>query len=146
MRNGRSRRDVLKACSAALAAAPAVRSSPPGVGIRVERASLSYEDYAYRTPIKFGGSVVDKVTLLNVECVVRTPDGRRAKGFGSMPMGNVWSFPSQTLSYDQTLSAMKALAGRIAVLTQDYPDYGHPLDLNFALEPVYLNAAREVGA
>lgn len=144
MTDGVNRREALKACAAALAGAPAIRSAPPGTGIRVESATLSYEDYAYRTPIKFGGSVVDKVTLLNVDCVVRSRDGRVAKGFGSMPMGNVWSFPSPKLSYDQTLGAMKALAVRIAALTQDFPEYGHPLDLNLALEPAYLKAAREV--
>ena len=47
----------------------------------------------------------------------RRPHGGR--GFGSMPLGNVWSFPSQVLRYDDTLGAMKALAERIAALTGD---------------------------
>jgi L-alanine-DL-glutamate epimerase-like enolase superfamily enzyme len=92
----------------------------------------------------FGGSLVDRVTLLNVECTVRTPDGRTAKGFGSMPMGNVWSFPSRALSYDQTLNAMKALSVAIEKLTNSYKEYGHPIDINVALEPAYLKAAAEV--
>ena len=38
-----------------------------------------------------------------------------ARGFGSMPLGNVWSFPSKTLAYETTLDAMKNLA-RAALL------------------------------
>ena len=138
------RRTFLKACAGAVAGAPAILAGPRKTDIRVEQVTPSYEDYLYRTPIKFGGSIVDRVTLLNVNCVVRTADGRTAKGFGSMPMGNVWSFPSRLLSYDQTLAAMKALAVRIAKLTNDYKEFGHPIDINVALEPEYLKAAAQV--
>ena len=61
-----------------------------------------------------------------------------------MTMGNIWSFPSRVLTYDQTLGAMKALAGKIKTVTRSYREYGHPIDLNFTLEPAYLNAAAEV--
>jgi L-alanine-DL-glutamate epimerase-like enolase superfamily enzyme len=112
--------------------------------VRIEEVSCGYEDFLYRTPIKFGGVALDRVTLLNVECAVRTPGGRVARGFGSMPLGNVWSFPSRRLSYDATLGAMKALAERIARLTADHKEAGHPIDLTWALEPLYLGAAAEV--
>src|SRR5262249_49112940 len=85
--------------------------------IRVEDLAYTFEDYRYRTPIKFGGTAVDRVTLLDVTCVVRTRAGKTARGRGSMPLGNVWSFPSRRLSYDETLAAMKELAGRVARLT-----------------------------
>lgn len=75
------------------------------------------------------------MTLLNVNCVVRTADRRIAKGFGSMPLGNVWSFPSEKMSYDATLAAMKALAERISKISVDYKEFGHPVDINRAFEP-----------
>src|SRR5579863_8623447 len=112
--------------------------------IRIEHVSSSYQDYLYRTPYKFGGRSVDRVTLMNVACHVRTVDGRVGKGFGSMPMGNVWAFPSAVMSYDTTLGAMKSLAERISSITSAYPETGHPIDINYALEPVYLRAAAEV--
>ena len=111
--------------------------------IRIESVSLGYEDYRYRTPIKFGGTALDRVTLLNVNCVVRTAAGRTAKGFGSMPLGNIWSWPSK-LPYEATLGAMKRLAERIAKITGAYKEAGHPVDINVALEPEYLKAATEV--
>ncbi len=112
--------------------------------IRIKEIQHSYEDFLYRTPIKFGGTVVDRVTLLNVKCLVSLPNGKTASGFGSMPLGNVWSFPSKVLSYDQTLAAMKALAERVHKITANYKEAAHPIDINEALEPLYLKAADEV--
>ena len=117
---------------------------PKSTDIGIENVEHSYEDFPYRTPYVFGGRAVDRVTLLNVHCEVRTVDGRAANGFGSMPLGNLWSFPSKSLSYDATLSAMKGLAGQIRRIISDYKEAGHPIDINWALEPAYLRAADEV--
>lgn len=112
--------------------------------IRIEAIEFGYEDFHYRTPIKFGGVAVDRVTLLNVHCAVQTRNGRTARGFGSMPLGNVWAFPSKVLAYDATLGAMRALAERIAKITAAHRETAHPIDLTCALEPAYLQAAKEV--
>ena len=112
--------------------------------IRVDEVTYSFEDYKYRTPIKFGGTEVDRVTLLNVNATVRNAAGKVVKGFGSMPLGNVWSFPSKTMPYDKTLNAMKVLAARMAKITNGYKEFGHPVDINWDLEPLYLKAAEEV--
>jgi len=51
--------------------------------------------------------VVFSMTQLHVEIEVADRGGRMAKGRGSMPLGNVWSFPSKTLSFSATLQVMK---------------------------------------
>ncbi|MBI1389993.1 MAG: hypothetical protein GC154_16250 [bacterium] len=112
--------------------------------IHIREVRIEYENHAYRTPLKFGGVVTDKVTLLNVIVRVGDAAGRESQGFGSMPLGNVWSFPSRSLSYDETLAAMKRLAEKCLALTVSCGETGHPVDLNVALEPLYLAAAREV--
>jgi L-alanine-DL-glutamate epimerase-like enolase superfamily enzyme len=114
--------------------------------IRIKSIQFGHEDFQYRTPIKFGGVAVDRATIVNVHCEVETASGKTGRGFGSMPLGNVWSFPSRVLTYDQTLAAMKALVERIAALTQDCKESGHPIDLTWALEPAYLQAAKEARA
>ena len=81
--------------------------------IRVDELKISYEDYDYRTQIKFGGNVVKAVTLLNVEVEVRNREGKRALGQGSMAMGNIWSWPSKIYNYNETLNVMKKLASKI---------------------------------
>lgn len=140
-----TRRSILKRAGAVAAASFRIlRATVRKTDIRVEDVSISYEEYKYRTPIKFGGHVLDRATLLNVNCSVRTGDGRVTKGFGSMPLGNIWSFPSKVLSYEETLGAMQALAEQIAKITSGYKEFGHPIDINWALDPEYRKAAAEV--
>jgi L-alanine-DL-glutamate epimerase-like enolase superfamily enzyme len=129
---------------AAALGAPAILSARKATDIRIDEIRFGYEDYLYRTPIKFGGTVVDRVTLCNVNCVVSNAAGKSAKGFGSMPMGNVWAFPSKRLTYDQTLEAMKQLTVRVNAITNAHKEIAHPVDLNVALEPAYHKAAAEV--
>ena len=125
---------------------PAAIVAPKSTDIRIDEVVHGYEDYVYRAPYKFGGRVVDRVTLLNVRCRVTTRNGQTAWGFGSMTMGNMWAFPSATMSYDTTLEAMKALASRIARLAGDCREIGHPLDIAHVLEPEWLKAAAEISA
>src|SRR6476620_459490 len=129
---------MLRTVSTVCIVASVLMAERPRTDICIEKISYSYQDFKYCAPYKFGGRAVDRVTLLNVDCIVRTRDGKTAKGFGSMSMGNVWAFPSRTLTYYQTLDAMKALAGEINRATGDYHEYGHPIDINVALEPTYL--------
>ena len=112
--------------------------------IRIEQVRFSSEDSSFRMPIKFGGQVVLSMTQLHVEIEVADRKGRSAKGRGSMPLGNVWSFPSKVLSFSATLEIMKGLSGRLAALTAEYREFGHPLEINHGLEPAYLRAAAEM--
>lgn len=125
---------------ASLFAAPQLVKQNPN-DIRIESVSTAEESYIYRTPLKFGGTVVDRVTLLNVKVTVRNRAGKVAHGFGSMPLGNVWSYPSKTLTYDQTLAAMRSLAAKVEKITGAFKEYGHPVELNYQLEPEWLKAA-----
>ncbi len=135
-----TRRNLLASCVAAPFAIR-IASAAKTTDVRIEDVSYTYQDYIYRVPIKFGGSVLDRATIINVNATVRTGAGKLVKGSGSMPMGNVWSFPSHSMSYDQTLGLMKDLASRISKITAGYKDPGHPVDLNCALEPAYIQAA-----
>lgn len=113
-------------------------------GIRIEQVQFVFEEFRYRSPYKFGGIAVDRVTLLNVTIEVSTAAGKRVKGFGSMPMGNVWSYPSKEMNYDATLQAMKWLAERLAKITGDFKERAHPIEINHVLEPEYLKAAADL--
>ena len=66
--------------------------------LRLCQATLSTQLVSYRTPIKFGGRVVTDAVLLDVTVDVETRDGRRGRGYGSMPMGNVWAWPSSQVA------------------------------------------------
>jgi L-alanine-DL-glutamate epimerase-like enolase superfamily enzyme len=96
--------------------------------------------------MKFGGRVVTSVVLLNVTVDVETQDGCRGQGFGSMPMGNVWAWPSSAVSGTATLEAMIALGRRVAREAEQCPLAGHPLEITHALSRTYQALADEVTA
>jgi L-alanine-DL-glutamate epimerase-like enolase superfamily enzyme len=112
--------------------------------VRIEHVQHSYEDYTYRTPIKFGGVALDRVTLLNVECRVTTRGGKAGRGVGSMPLSNVWAFPSRVLPYETTLRVMKELAERFTPLYRGHGEHGHPIDITHTVEPAFARAAEDV--
>src|SRR5690242_16176620 len=112
------RRFLRDACAApvvALAAplanrSPAIHADRPN-DIRILEVDHQFEDFQYRAPYQFGGRSVDRVTLLNVTCRVRTNGGRESSGFGSMTLGNAWAFPAA--SQDEGLGAMRALSDQL---------------------------------
>jgi L-alanine-DL-glutamate epimerase-like enolase superfamily enzyme len=140
------RREILKAAPWVAATgclghrAPAARVARP-TDMRVLEISHSFQEFRYRAPYMFGGRRVDRTTLLDVVCRIRTGDGREAEGFGSMTMGNAWAFPAAP--QEVGLPAMKGLAARLDRVTAACDDSGHPIDLFRALEPAYLSAAAE---
>ncbi len=138
------RRSILKLAALGPMMRPFAIADPPPTDIRVADVTFRFEDFRYRTPYKFGGMSVDRATLLHVHTVVEDRQGRHARGFGSMPLGNMWSFPSKVLSYEETLGAMKALAERIARVQSGYREFGHPVDLGVGLEPQYLEAGSQL--
>jgi len=136
-----TRRNFVAAAVSIPAAAAVV---PRATDVRVREVQHSYEEFLYRTPYRFGGREVDRVTLLNVRCRVQARDGRSAEGFGSMTMGLAWAWPKAASAYDRGLDLMKQLASRVSAIVNDYPEYGHPIDQFVALEPAYLGAAAEI--
>ncbi|MHB8897987.1 MAG: enolase C-terminal domain-like protein [Thermoguttaceae bacterium] len=119
---------------------------PKATDIRLVQVTSETEQFNYRTPIKFGGRVVSDVVLLHVTAEVETRDGRRGKGFGSMPVGNIWAWPSSTTSAEQSLKAMTVLGERLAEGANDYDGTGHPLEITDDLSEDYPTEAERVTA
>jgi L-alanine-DL-glutamate epimerase-like enolase superfamily enzyme len=106
-------------------------------GVVIKDVSYGFEDFKYRTPIKFGGVALDRVTILNVNMTVETTGGKVSRGFGSMPLGNVWAWPSKELSYEQTLAGMKQFTAQVESAYRWYLDTvvaGHPIQISHHLE------------
>jgi L-alanine-DL-glutamate epimerase-like enolase superfamily enzyme len=112
--------------------------------IRIESISVSFEEFTFRSPLKFAQAVVDRQTMSTVHCSVRTTSGKEATGFGTLPLNFTFAFPSQKLSPDARLTAMKALAEELVKVTREYREFGHPIDINWELAPQYEKAAEEV--
>jgi L-alanine-DL-glutamate epimerase-like enolase superfamily enzyme len=114
--------------------------------IRIKDVRTETERIAYRCPIKFGGRVVTDAVLANVTVDVQTQGGRRGSGFGSMPMGNVWAWPSNALAPPQTLEAMLDFVELFTLAVRKYAGCGHPLDMTRELAAEHSAIASQVQA
>jgi len=114
--------------------------------ISIRSVDVSTQTIEYRTPMKFGGRVVRDVTLLNVSLTVESRTGKVATGVGSMPMGNVWAWPSANLDNAQTLRSMLEVGqafAQNAVSSDATGQTGHPLQLSRAWHSRLLELGRE---
>lgn len=114
--------------------------------LRILNVSLDTPLVTYRAPIKFGGRVVTDAVVVNVTLDVETRDGRRGQGFGSMPMGNAWAWPSKTLSTEQTLAAMLDFMRLAAARLPACPVVGHPLEITHWFESQFPELAQRTKA
>ena len=117
---------------------------PSSRDVRIKDAVCSFEPLPFRAPLKFGGRIVDKSFLINVEVTVETDNGAHATGYGSMPVGNVWAWPSSKLTGDQTELAMKEFAEEITHLGTLIPYHAHPLELMFSLAEEYEHLGKTI--
>ncbi len=90
--------------------------------------------------------MVTDVVQLHVEVEVETVGGRRAIGFGSMPMGNVWAWPALTATTEQTLATMIELGHRFVAAADGSGLVGHPLDVTRSLAVTHPAIASEATA
>jgi L-alanine-DL-glutamate epimerase-like enolase superfamily enzyme len=112
--------------------------------ISLRGVAVEQEHIAYRAPIKFGGRAVNDAVLLHVTADVETRDGRRARGFGSMPMSNIWAWPTRDVPAEKTLAAMVELGSRLVAKADQYQESGHPLDITTNLARSHEATAAEV--
>lgn len=117
---------------------------PRSSDIRIVDAVIFFEDHPFRTPLKFGGRVMDRHRLMNVQVTVERKDGRRAEGFGSMPVGQVWAWPSDAVTPDQAEAAMCEFAEHAVRLANDLDDFGHAIDLIYTISAEYHHLGKVV--
>ena len=114
--------------------------------IRLIEVRAACEQIDYRSPIKFGGRVVNDVVLFNVQVDVETGSGKRATGHGSMPVGNVWAWPSQIVDASLTLEAMIQIGNRMVAGANAFQGSAHPLEMTQDLSQDYPAISDSVAA
>ncbi len=112
--------------------------------VQILSARIEFEPVPFRAPLKFGGRTVTETHLINVTVEVEDGKGNRKSGFGSMPMGNVWAWPSSEVTPDVAEKGMMRMA-EIAVAQANRHDVtGHPIDLMLGLIEQYSDFAEQV--
>ena len=112
--------------------------------IRVLDVVVAFEPVSFRAPLKFGGRVVDHTYLINARAEVESRTGKKASGFGSMPVGNVWAWPSTDVEPADSETAMKAYAEKFADLFRSYPEFAHPLEIQYEVGAEFHHQAKKV--
>jgi len=112
--------------------------------IRILNVDVSFEPVEYRAPLKFGGRVMDRTRLINAAVDVETRDARRVTGYGSMPVGSVWAWPSTNVTPAAAEEAVSVYAQEIGELFGSFPEYGHPLEIQFTVGAEFDHLAARV--
>jgi len=112
--------------------------------IRIVDAQCSFEPVKFRSPLKFGGRIMDSSELINVEVKVESRNGRHAIGLGSMPLGPIWAWPSAIVTPEQSAAAMKQMAVEVTEMIAAYPDFDHPLDIIFSISAEYFHLGQKI--
>lgn len=119
------------------------RTVPKPTDVRIVSVETQTEKIAYRSPIKFGGRVVTDAVLLHAFVEVETRDGRRGRGCGSMPMGNVWAWPSSQPTA-KTEAALVEFAQRFNRAAGGHAETAHPLEITKHLAAGHAAIAADV--
>ncbi len=117
---------------------------PKASDIRVVEAEVSFEPCDFRAPLKFGGRTVDHSTLINVQVSVESRGKKHAVGFGCMPAGNIWAWPSSEVTPEQSEQAMLDFAQEVVDIATTFETFEHPLDLVYDLSGEYDHLGKVV--
>lgn len=117
---------------------------PKSTDVRIREATCKTEQIAFRAPLKFGGQIVTDAVLLHVSVEVETKSGLRGRGHGSMPMSNIWAWPTRRLAPESTLSAMIEFGQRAVGLAGEQRAYAHPLELTQILAESHESLAEGI--
>lgn len=107
--------------------------------------NLRTETYQYRTPMKFGGRVVNDVTVLSADCDGETTSSS-GLGLGSMTMGVAWAWPSKELDDQAKLDLVLELSQRLADAFVASDQTGHPLEVCHRSHDFRERIAKELAA
>lgn len=113
--------------------------------IRVLETSIQFDPLAFRAPLKFGGRVILQADIVNVRVRVRSCTGGEATGLGSMPLGNVWAWPSPSVDADTSAAAMRVFARRVCELAGNLEGVAHPLDHMAAVHGRFGEVSASIG-
>ena len=99
----------------------------------VEVEPLFYLEKA-RTPLKFGGVVMDAAEMFKARVRVESRAGRTADGWGAIFLSDVWAWPSPIVPHEERAKVMHRVAERCAELVAGWKEFAHPIDIAIGLE------------
>jgi len=96
--------------------------------------------------MKFGGRVVEDVTIASVHCDAINAQGQQALGLGSMTMGITWAWPDPSLTDAIKLQVVLDIMSMMIRTCHAGDMTGHPMDVCLRLSTERSRIAAAVGA
>lgn len=88
-----------------------------------------------RTPLKFGGVVMDTSLYCHVRVSVENRGGTRADGWGAILLADVWAWPQISAGHETAEKLMREFVVQWCRHVENIDEYAHPVDLFWRLEP-----------
>lgn len=103
--------------------------------IRVKALSVRFEPVVARTPLKFGGVVMDSLSFCRVEATVENRRGNVATGWGGIFLADSWAWPTAEVDHATKEQVMMDITNAYAAAVLGVGEFLHPIDQFFLLEP-----------
>ncbi len=88
-----------------------------------------------REPLKFGASVMDKVTLCHVRVRVENRRGNIADGWGAIFLSDYWAYPTPRIEHDVRDEVMRRVTRAACQRLGAFHAFAHPIDIFWEFEP-----------
>ncbi len=112
--------------------------------IRIVEVTPFFSNEKSRTPLKFGGVVMDHVVFCHVRATVENRAGKRGVGWGAIFLSDAWAWPQCAAGHAFAELRMKDYVAQWCRLVEDSMDYAHPIDHFWQLEPQMMPLAEQV--
>ncbi len=118
-------------------------SSSRQTDIAVIETEITYEPQRARTPLKFGGVVVESVPFCRIRVKVQNGMHEVAEGWGGIFVMDQWGWPDPSISHEDKQRVMQRTIGDFVDLASAHPGPYHPIELFMDLEDELARISRE---
>ncbi|NLO73537.1 MAG: mandelate racemase/muconate lactonizing enzyme family protein [candidate division WS1 bacterium] len=102
--------------------------------LRVKSITVDFEPCVARTPLKFGGVVMDSLDFCRVQATVENRRGKTATGWGGIFMADSWAWPTAEVDNSTKTAVMEHIVQAYADSVLDVKEFAHPIDTFMTLE------------
>jgi hypothetical protein len=102
--------------------------------IAVEELEIILEPQTARTPLKFGGVVVEKLPFCKIRATVENGCHEIAEGWGGIFMMDQWGWPDPAVSHEDKQRVMERVLDAYVHLVTTHAGMFHPINLFMELE------------
>mgnify|MGYP000877075553 CR=1 FL=1 len=114
--------------------------------IAVEALEINVEQKQARTPLKFGGEVVESVPFCTIRATVQNGRHDIADGWGGIFLMDQWGWPTPEVPRDAKQRVMQRVLDEYIHLVTSHVGMFHPIDLFMELEDDLVRINRRVSA